>query len=355
MYLKRTVYDKLLEWKNEQNRSTLEVNGARQVGKTYIINKFADEHFKHKIYFNFFEQSGKQFLECFRQAIAAIPDTKHPEYAFHNALQLFEPDFIDSDDTIIIIDEIQESAAIYNCIQKLGCSFHSRFILISSYPGQLLEPEFLSHNEGRRKLSVYTLSFKEFLQAYDERLYTQYLHLSPKPLQNNGAYRSVKAVYDIYLQIGGYPNVVKTYLENQSTEQARGALIKIIDTFTNESTRYFTDIQDTRVFTQIFLSICRIAGRKSSSRSAEGSIYEEIQDFIARNDFPYISRDTCNHVLNWMYLSGITSFHGETIGADTLDFKQTDRCYCYFMDPGLAHYYLSLIGLNPRLFLNTDS
>ena len=39
MYLKRTVYDKLLEWKNEQNRSTLEVNGARQVGKTYIINK----------------------------------------------------------------------------------------------------------------------------------------------------------------------------------------------------------------------------------------------------------------------------------------------------------------------------
>ena len=50
MYLKRTVYDKLLEWKSEQNRSTLEVNGARQVGKTYIINKFADEHFKYKIY-----------------------------------------------------------------------------------------------------------------------------------------------------------------------------------------------------------------------------------------------------------------------------------------------------------------
>ena len=57
MYLKRTVYNKLLEWKSEQNRSTLEVNGARQVGKTYIINKFADEHFKYNFYINFFEKS----------------------------------------------------------------------------------------------------------------------------------------------------------------------------------------------------------------------------------------------------------------------------------------------------------
>jgi predicted AAA+ superfamily ATPase len=118
------------------------------------------------------QECGKQFLECFKQAIAKVPDTKHPEHSIHNALRLFEPDFIDSDDTIIIIDEIQESAAIYNCIQNLGYSFQSRFILISSYPGQLLKPKFLPYNEDGRKIAVYTLSFDEFLQAYDERLYS---------------------------------------------------------------------------------------------------------------------------------------------------------------------------------------
>ena len=46
MYLKRKVYDQLLDWKNDTVHSTLEVNGARQVGKTYIINKFADENFR---------------------------------------------------------------------------------------------------------------------------------------------------------------------------------------------------------------------------------------------------------------------------------------------------------------------
>ena len=50
MYLKRIIYDQLLDWKNDTSHSTLEVSGARQVGKTYIINKFADENFRHKIY-----------------------------------------------------------------------------------------------------------------------------------------------------------------------------------------------------------------------------------------------------------------------------------------------------------------
>ena len=54
-YLKRQVYDRLLTWKNHSDHSTLEVSGARQVGKTYIVNKFADEQYKQKIYVNLLE------------------------------------------------------------------------------------------------------------------------------------------------------------------------------------------------------------------------------------------------------------------------------------------------------------
>ena len=50
MYLKRKVYERLINWKKSGIRSTLEVGGARQVGKTYLINKFADEYFNQKIY-----------------------------------------------------------------------------------------------------------------------------------------------------------------------------------------------------------------------------------------------------------------------------------------------------------------
>ena len=67
MYLKRKIYDRLTQWKKESSL-TLEVTGARQVGETYIINKFADEHFCKKIYINLFEDSGNEFLECLRRA-----------------------------------------------------------------------------------------------------------------------------------------------------------------------------------------------------------------------------------------------------------------------------------------------
>ena len=65
MDIKRHVYQTLLKWKNDNCHTTLEVNGARQVGKTYIINKFADENFSHKVYINLFELSGEQFISCY--------------------------------------------------------------------------------------------------------------------------------------------------------------------------------------------------------------------------------------------------------------------------------------------------
>ena len=55
----------------------------------------------------------------------------------------------------------------------------------------------------------------------------------------------LKTLYNIYCCIGGYPKVVETYLLEKDTERAQAELVKIIDTFTNESIRYFTDILDT--------------------------------------------------------------------------------------------------------------
>ena len=124
MYLKRKVYDQLLDWKNDTVHSTLEVNGARQVGKTYIINKFADENFRHKIYINLFDLSGKQFMECYKKATDWTPGTKRPEQPLHDAFKLFDPDFEDTNDTVIIIDEIQESSEIFNRIREFTRYFH---------------------------------------------------------------------------------------------------------------------------------------------------------------------------------------------------------------------------------------
>lgn len=349
MYLKRKIYDQLLEWKNDTSHSTLEVNGARQVGKTYIINKFADENFKHKIYINFFEQSGQQFMECYKQATAWVPGTKRPEHPLQDAFRLFDLDFTDSDDTVIIIDEIQESAEIYNRIREFTRQFQAHFIVTGSYLGRIYEPEFRFSSGDVTSIPIYTLSFEEFLMAYDEKLYHEYLTLLHEQ-GDNETYEQLKSAYDIYCQIGGYPKVVETYLEKQSIEKAQGVLIKIIDTFTNESIRYFTDILDTRVFTQIFLSVCRILNRESKGLS-EGSISEELQKLVTRDYSSNISKATCNRAISWLYFSGIIGFCAKITEMDILDFKPASRCY--FMDLGLANYYLSLTGTDARVLRGT--
>ena len=80
-YMKRNVYDQMLRWKQRPEHTTLEVSGAWQTGKTYIVNKFADEQY------------------------------------------------------IVIIDEIQESAAIYNRIREFTRRLKSDFIITGSYLG----------------------------------------------------------------------------------------------------------------------------------------------------------------------------------------------------------------------------
>ena len=56
--LKRKIYQELLEWKKKDNKMCLVIKGARQVGKTFIIDKFARENYENYIYMNFDENPG---------------------------------------------------------------------------------------------------------------------------------------------------------------------------------------------------------------------------------------------------------------------------------------------------------
>lgn len=350
MYLKRTIYSQLLEWKKDTGHSTLEITGARQVGKTYIINKFADENFRHKIYINLFEQSGQQFMQCYQQATAWNPGTKRPEHPLHDVFRLHDVDFEDTEDTVIIIDEIQESAEVYNRIREFTRQFHARFIVTESYPWKIYDPEFRYSSGDVTRLPIYTLSFSEFLQAYDTELYRIYSALSPVKPSPDETHQKLTEAYTIYTQIGGYPKVVETYLETKDFQKAQGILVKIIDTFTNESIRYFSDILDTRVFTQIFFSICRLLNRESRGLK-EGSISEELQKLVTRDYSSALSKATCNRAISWLYFSGIIGFCAKITELDILDFKPASRCF--FMDLGLTNYYLTLTGTDSRTLLGT--
>lgn len=352
MYIKRKIYEKLLNWKNSSNHSTLEVDGARQTGKTYIINKFADENFKHKIYINLFELSGKQFMECYQKATMWQPGTERSNHLLQEAFYLYEPGFVDTEETVIIIDEIQESHEIYNRIREFTRQFKCHFIVTGSYLGRVLEPEFRYSSGDITKIRIYTLSYEEFLEAISPTLYQQYLTIDPlaRIEKEEEPYQSLRNIYDIYRQIGGYPKVVERYIETGGILESQKELVRIIDIFLNESMRYFNDITDISVFTNIFLSICRILLKEKKGFEAD-SISEELQRLITKNYSSNLSKETCFRAINWLYHSGIIGFCGKIVEMDILEFKPGRRCY--FLDLGLANYYLTRVGADTATILGT--
>ncbi len=133
----------------------------------------------------------------------------------------------------------------------------------------------------------------------------------------------------------------KHTLTQKTWKQLKKSLLESSAFCLNESMRYFDDITDISVFTNIFLSICRILLREKKGLD-EDSISEELQKLVTKNYSSNLSKATCYRAINWLYHSGIIGFCGKITELDILNFKPGSRCF--FMDLGVAYYYLSRTG-----------
>lgn len=338
-YLRRQVYDSLLAWKAQPNRSTLEISGARQVGKTYLVNKFADEQYAHKIYINLLDFSGELFLERYEELRNDIRNGLSCDNPVHELIKRYRKNFVDSEDTIIIIDEIQESAAIYNRIREFTRLLKSDFIITGSYLGRILNKDFKYSAGDLDSIEIHTLNFEEFLYAMSRHDLFDNVDLYGK--SDEAVYQELESLYQIYTSIGGYPAVVLQYLENASIEDCNTVLLKIIKLFVNESKRYFDDILDETVYDNMFSSIARILVKEKKGFDKD-SFSEELQSIVVKDYSSNISKASVNRAIDWLYSSGIIGFAGKVPECNILDFKAKARCY--FMDVGLTNYFLTHIG-----------
>ena len=167
--LKRDIYANLLEWKENNSGKVLEIEGARQVGKTYIISKFAKENYTTYIYINMVQISGKEFLKCLDVAEKWEPGEERVEKPIHRALELFDKTFTDTEETVIFIDEIQESARVFSLLREFARDFQAHFIVTGSYLGKVFEKEYFLPAGDIDTMTLNTLSFEEFLEAAGKR------------------------------------------------------------------------------------------------------------------------------------------------------------------------------------------
>lgn len=251
--MKRTVYSTLLKWKESSTRKPLLIRGARQVGKSYIINELCKNEFTSFIILN---------LE------------RNPEYkaifANYNPLEiierivLFTGKKVEKGKTLIFIDEIQESPEAIMSFRYFYEEMPEQHIIGA---GSLLEfslqqKEFKMPVGRVQYLYMYPLSFSEFLVSLKQKPLNDYItqnrNLSEIPIELH-----LKLIEYVrkYFIIGGMPEVVKAYISNKNISACQQIQYNIIETYQDDFGKYARKSQF-KYIKRVFSSIPAMVGNK---------------------------------------------------------------------------------------------
>lgn len=354
MELERDIYVDLLNWKKNHSKQVLLLEGARQVGKTHIIKKFAKDQYKNVIYINLLDDSGEMFLECYEQLHADIRNHKFNinDNTLKELFKKYDNRFVDNSDTIIIIDEIQESYKIYNKIRGLSRELESHVVVTGSYLGRVVNnKEFWSPVGDVYAMQVYSLSFQEFLKAFDS--FELYLNLDLYGDSNKEDYEKISNMFSVYSVIGGYPAVVVTLKETGDIAECRKIISNIVRIFCEESARYFNDtiikesdgrfvnnIIDVNMFSTTLESITKLLVNEKKGFK-EDSFNEALQKVVRKEYSSNISKDVCHRAISWLESAKIIRYCNKIINCNINDFRAKQRCF--FTDLGIATHLLNLI------------
>ncbi len=207
----RIAIEKLLKWKQSKRRKPLIIEGARQVGKTWLMKEFGKQAYTETIYINF--DSNSRMAELF----ASDLDTDR----LIMGLELYAGHKIDPDNSLLIFDEVQEvprALASLKYFYENTPQYH--IVCAGSLLGIALH-QGTSFPVGKVDfLKLYPLSFKEFLMATDKERFAELLDK-----QDFGMITCFKQTYidslKQYYFIGGMPEAVQSFAENKDFNEVR--------------------------------------------------------------------------------------------------------------------------------------
>ncbi len=215
--------ENLRSWKQEKNRKPLLLIGARQVGKTFILKKFGNEEYKNSIYINFEDNP----------RVRKLFDVSLDPKAILKALTIEMNTEIIEGQTLIIFDEIQECPNALNSL-KYFCEEAPLQHIVSA--GSLLGVK-LAHVKGFpvgkvQFLTLFPLSFLEFLEALNENLLKKYIEeiKTIDPLPPN-LHEKILGHFREYLFVGGMPEAVAEYISSQNVSKVRKIQTAILNAY----------------------------------------------------------------------------------------------------------------------------
>lgn len=132
-------------------------------------------------------------------------------------------------------------------------------------------------------------------------------------------------------------------MEHQDIQKCEGMIGRLMDIFMSESIRYFTDITDVDIFPKLFQAIAILMLREKQGMC---ELTTELNKIIYQEESGRTTKIMVNRAISWLAQSHIIGYVSKSIDCDHLQIKE--NCRYYFMDLGIASYFLKTTGEEPR-------
>ncbi len=230
--MKRLIESYLQEWKTNPRKKPMIIRGARQVGKTYVVDKFGRENFKYYLKIN--PEQDKNLKSIFQ--------SKKPQLIINELSALYNIPLIEGQ-TLLFIDEVQ---LLPEAIAALRYFFEEMPGLHVIAAGSLLDHTLnelpYSMPVGRVEFAyMYPLNFKEFLVANNQGGLINYINdfVFGTPF-SPALHQKITEFLRLYFFIGGMPEAVKTYIGTKNLIEVEKIHIGILTSFKYDFAKYGT-------------------------------------------------------------------------------------------------------------------
>ena len=230
--MKRKIYDKLLQWKTEKDGTTaLMIEGARRIGKSYIVERFAEKEYESYILIDF-SKAPARVRSWFDEYLEDI-DTLLQNIQLHYKKQLTPRK------SLIIFDEVQKCPRAREAIKALVEDHRFDYIETGSLISIKKNVDDILIPSEEDSIEMYPMDFEEFIWAMGDEV--MYPHIrkcfeTNKPMGD--FHREAMRYFRQYLIVGGMPQAVKEYVNSRDFTKVDAVKRQILRLYRNDIKKY---------------------------------------------------------------------------------------------------------------------
>ena len=273
--MKRKVYQQLLDWKEKRNGEVaLLVEGARRIGKSYIVEEFAKNEYESYILidFNKAPQMVRDWFDLYMEDL----DTLFLYLSQHYKVRLHERK------SLIILDEVQLCPRARAAIKFLVADRRYDYIETGSLVSIKKNMQGIVLPSEERPIQMYPMDFEEFLWATGNDMLMDFIRkmfAERKPM-GQAFHRQAMDAFRLYMIVGGMPQAVKKYIETKDFEAVDAAKRDVLAIYRNDIFNYAGELADkvVSIFDQIPSQLSKHEKKFRLSALKPGAKYRDWDD-----------------------------------------------------------------------------